>query len=1000
MKQWLLLIFFTLGIAACGGSGGTDANNGEITPPTDEATPPDTLQPAVEAPEVELSDTYEAWTDELITINAKVKVHAVGNTEFEWAQLTGSEVKLINATINSVQVDATELSDTQDIRLSLSVTDSSNQTSTDVISLKLNDKVSTALKSGDASLATGLDAKIIKRAIEHIKQYRLDAESLLNTIHQNDAIVYDQGRNSQFISLASAEHAYPKTKAFAIVTGNQGLTFAATSDIESQRNVAFGTDIISSIQQGDNSSFEAPFKRVLGWLLAQTQAQIGEENKQIRLFLINGSAVNQITSWFSTQYPNWEVLNCNDEAMLSSCLSEADIVITGSAELFSIATVASLIEQLQRAKQPLLYLHSHSWNSVPLTQTVLNPMGFSMQGPGGPGNYFSQDKADWVSVAAMMDSFTSLEEEQLWLTLLDTQNVDFNLANCADTCDDVFSQSYQNALKIMRQKIQAFDTSKQDLFSLNDHQLYKLLIILGDNYRQTIQYPMDVSSTDSLSYLKAYFSDHMVYHYRDINATPKDLGNFSRTDFSHITAVNHSVSLSSKKGFRSAGVYALPGQTLTVTRTDDSDMRMWVFINTQRAGSTHEFDSNSYNRPKYLQSTHIEIVAGETIKFTSPYGGPVQVKFDQTDLPTTLAFENVGLHPYWRKGKNGEQFLMDLAANQYDWAELATDHFEVHSSLVKMQQTMSAEPLWDTPEKMETAIMTQVHNYPHLLAGFKGPFIDEVAEIHDFANSQGWVIDELDTVKHMNADQATCGYGCSGNPYDAYWEFNPTGHGDIHELGHGLEKGRLRFDGHEGHSSTNPYSYYTKSRAYTELGKLPSCQGLNIDDEFAILQASVNQDDAFAYMQAAQLTNWSSGMATMLQMLVASQHYDVLENGWHLLARVHILLREFERAIKSDEIWLQKRNSLGFSTFSVDDAKSLSNNDFLMVAMSYSSKLDYRDVYQMWGLATTAAAKDQVALFNLPMIAKQVYVYEPGDYCLSLDLQAVPVDGNQEWPLK
>ncbi len=37
-----------------------------------------------------------------------------------------------------------------------------------------------------------------------------------------------------------------------------------------------------------------------------------------------------------------------------------------------------------------------------------------------------------------------------------------------------------------------------------------------------------------------------------------------------------------------------------------------------------------------------------------------------------------------------------------------------------------------------------------------------------------------------------------GNPYDAYWSFSPLGHGDLHELGHGLEKGRFRFSGWEG----------------------------------------------------------------------------------------------------------------------------------------------------------------------------------------------------------
>ncbi len=70
-----------------------------------------------------------------------------------------------------------------------------------------------------------------------------------------------------------------------------------------------------------------------------------------------------------------------------------------------------------------------------------------------------------------------------------------------------------------------------------------------------------------------------------------------------------------------------------------------------------------------------------------------------------------------------------------------------------------------------------------------------------------------------------------------------------------------------------------------------------------------------------------------------------------------------------------------------------------MVAMSYSTRLDYRELYQMWGLATSQAAKDQIATFNFTVIDKKVYVYNPGDYCLSLDLLGVAVDGQQAWPL-
>lgn len=101
--------------------------------------------------------------------------------------------------------------------------------------------------------------------------------------------------------------------------------------------------------------------------------------------------------------------------------------------------------------------------------------------------------------------------------------------------------------------------------------------------------------------------------------------------------------------------------------------------------------------------------------------------------------------------------------------------------------------------------------YPHVLTGFKGPSIDAVDEINDSATINNLSIGNIAKIKHMNADQATCG-GCSGYPYDAYWSFLSIVHGDVHELGQGLETSRLRFEGWQGHSTTNLHSYSTKSK--------------------------------------------------------------------------------------------------------------------------------------------------------------------------------------------
>ena len=991
MKHWLLLTCLLINITACGG-GGDDADSGDNSGGT-------TIPPLNAAPEVELGQDIEIWNHQPITLTAEVKLHNEGTAKYQWRIITGPLLPLSGENTESLTLDASSLIQNSKLRVALKVTDNAGKSSEDELTLTLNDQISAAVSLGDPKLINGLESKVIDRSLSLIDLYRQDNADFLQLIYQDNNIHYDSGKHSQMIRLNQAVHRYPEVKNFELIRGTGGRIFAAASDKNGQRNAAFGTDIISSMQQGNNLDYQSNFKQLLAWQLNSDQTQT-EQAHNVSLFLMGGSTVSRITSWINTQYPNWSVTLCDDKAVQSSCLAQADLIITGSSGNLSEQEASNLLTAAQQQSTPLLYMHLHAWNSVPLTQTVLGLMDFSMQGPGGPGNFFSPDKAEWSNYTAMLTAKPSLTDEHLWLSLFKEASPNFNLSNCASSCDASFNDAYRPALNTIRAQLQSLDSQHLDMFDQSNYQLYKLITLLGDSYRSQLTYPMDVATSDEMDYLKAMFADNTVYNFRDINPAPTDLGNFSRTDFSHITPSNKTVKIINKQGFRSAGVYALPGQTVTVTRTDNNAVKTWVFINTQRSASTHEFANNGYNRPKYLQSSHIEVKPGQTIKFTSPYGGPMQVSFDNSEAATTqFNFTNIGLHPYWREGDDGTLFMQQLADAEFDWAELATEHFEVHSRLDKMKTTMSHEPLWNTPEKMGEAIATHVHNYPHLLAGFKGPNIDTVSEITDFAATQGWKLDNLDMVKHMNADQATCGSGCSGNPYDASWSFSPTGHGDIHELGHGLEKWRLRFDGHDGHSSTNPYSYYTKSRAFKETGKLPSCQGLSIQKGFDLLQTSMNQTDPFAYMQQAKLTSWSDGMATMLQMMIAAQKNGALDDGWHLLARLHILLREFERAKANDETWLTKRASLGFGTYNLSSAQNISNNDFLLVAMSYSTKLDYRELYQMWGLVTSQAAKDQVAQLGYTSIDRRVYVYAPGDYCYGLDLQAVAVDGNQVWPL-
>ncbi|CAA6823742.1 MAG: FIG01200241: hypothetical protein, partial [uncultured Thiotrichaceae bacterium] len=538
----------------------------------------------------------------------------------------------------------------------------------------------------------------------------------------------------------------------------------------------------------------------------------------------------------------------------------------------------------------------------------------------------------------------------------------------------------------------------------------------ADKFRQSVTYPMDKVATDDTEFMRSYYADHAVYNHRQLNPAQADMGNFSRSDFSHITPITKTVNVTSKKNFRSTGAYAIPGQTFKVTRNDTSDLTVKVFINTLRSGATHQYEKNSgYKRPKYLQTPYFEIASGETIELTSPYGGPLQLSFSTNDLPVQVTFENVGEHAYWAGTADDASFTAKLDAGEFDWAEVVTTGFEVHSKLEKMRESV-ADTKWGTAQALANATERYMSNFPHVLAGFQGPGIDMVDEIHDFATSNNLTIETLDLVKHMNADQALCGYGCSGNPYDAYWSYSPVGHGDVHELGHGLEKHRFRFAGWEGHSITNPYSYYTKSK-YNETvgstGNLTECQNLPFESVFETLQESVGQANIVEYLQTNLWENsgWSQQFMVLLQAVMHAQKMGKLENGWHLLARLHILEREISRA---DDDWEANKASIGFSSYSLEEFNDISNsslkttdvrrNDWMLVSLSYAAGLDYRNYLTMFGIAFSQKASDQVASFNYPIVPQAFFISSSSGYCNEningdfLAKSTLPIDGTQVWP--
>lgn len=957
-------------LVGCGG--GSDDNTSTDAP---------TNHPS--APTVEAGDSQSLFAGVTVDLIAEGESPSGGTLRYQWRQISGPSIALNTADQARLTLSIPDVPHKSTLVLEVVVTDQLGATARDRIELTVLDPIETAIETGNPEYLPAERSLLETRILSEIDTSITETRNFLARAYDQRFVSYDPGRNSQFILYSGLADTFP------LVVGDKGASLAAARTLDNQRVAAYGSNILRNLDDGLNAQYAAAMTNVLEWLLDR-QADDLQQPATLKFVLVDNTTYSKSVSFLSSISSEWRFENCTDPGAIDACLAgDADLIITGSRELLSTATIDRVFTDLRNRSRPLLYVHTESWNTSSVADTVLAFFGFHMQSPGSAGNYWLQDAASWGDYADMLDAGAPAGQIHDLISHLSNNSFTFPLNTCtgqgASCSEPGFISQFQGPATLLKDSIKVLEQDRIDIFQTDGYRLEKMLVLLGDLYRRSTHFPMDVTSTDSHEFLRAYYADWVAYTLREHNPTQPDLGNFSRSQFDQVQTTTLTRSYTSKPNFRAAGVYALPGQSIRITRLDNSDLQTGVFINTLRPTSTQEFETNGYGRPKFLKSNQIDIKPGESLYLTTPFGGPVQIAFDRVGETASFRFENVGQHPYWSSPADNATFAAALAAGDFDWAELSTEWFEVHSTLDKMRTTLN-NPNWPNGEILSDYIDQYVHNNLHILAGFQGPGIDAIAEIHDFATLNGLEVTYKDIVQHMNADQPSCGAGCSGNPYDAGWAFSPLGHGDLHEFGHGLEDSRFKFEGREGHATTNFYAYYSKANYFANTGQAHECKSKPFDAMQTMLETSVTQPDPWAYMNAQDLNGWAEGAGMMLQAMMAAQDTGGLVDGWNLIPRLHIIERAFSNAVTNDSDWLAERSKFGFAQIDWSFAKSIQNNDFLLIAMSFAAQADYTDYFNMWGLRVSQQALDQVAALGLPKIATRFYTLtNSNDYCESLN---------------
>ena len=460
-------------------------------------------------------------------------------------------------------------------------------------------------------------------------------------------------------------------------------------------------------------------------------------------------------------------------------------------------------------------------------------------------------------------------------------------------CTDAWLYKNGRALLTLKSMIESLDDGDVDFFASSYTPSYlKVAALLGDKARQLISYPFWV--TDIPSFVLNMYADSSIVYRRSTAPRQPDLGSLTCPEWMVTSFDQADGCLINRWDYRTyegletvysneifeqptlienqwttTGLYALPGETFNVSRVDNngSYVKTELYFWYQRIGISKSLEPrgdmlSGYHRPTYTRSHGILIPpGGSTVTITAPYGGPIYLQVtgllpDDKALDgaysVKLRFDGVAKHATildMGSQASVNHFLGVLYKTNLPTMDWKGDGLEVHARKDKLFDGLTKSGDADLLDYTDpvTGIQTLVDDYrfrfvetQYGLAGFKAPgksLRDTLPqEVQALCSLLKWpCLDEKlhrrQSLQHSNYDdRATCGAGCSGNPWDAAWPVQAIGWGESHELGHNMQIYQLvigypsapngdrnkwsSLSSTSGENSNNIFPYYVKWNYY------------------------------------------------------------------------------------------------------------------------------------------------------------------------------------------
>jgi len=1017
--------------AACSGGGG----GGDTTapPPGDIGTPPPTAPPAQNMPPVVSSTDLRAQLDGG-SISVPINVSDPDGDPVELVLLDAPDWISLNDEGQLTGTPDTDQPGSYEVSI-----EASDGTNTSQITLTLTlfmDPVEQAFATGDYTYITrDSDTDVPTVLLNEIETIRERSKAALRQMYQMNEdgtlgenslteVGYNQSIGSTVFRFVPVfGHNFP------IMTTN-------TSDNPSYANKKYhfalagfyGDTRYTVLSGGASGAFVESrhthllYKNAIEWSLNKDPVDLNIVIAQHH----GDSEDSAIRRWLSGAFPDqvsFNIPRACDSIGFSICMADNPDLLVLYEDIYSEQELDLLVPQIKAALEsgvPLFFVRSTvrlpdtptstywRWGDKPLGSRVQELLNFSTDG----SNHY---QSAHVSNASPLDYVYGWEpgfvsNVESLVRDIEAGNINFDLSECTGpvTCEENpdFRDAVGRRLSSLPNIIAPIDETRLDPFSATTpDRFYAAVLLVGDYYRSLTTFPMSKATTSSNDFVRALFGDLTAAIYRKHNPAMPDMGTFSRSTFSDGLLEDVDVSVDAGPGFRTSGVYALPGETVSVTYlpTSEKTHAISIKVNSISPAAGDPFrtvNGQEYQRPALVSSNEVPLNLGETIEFTSAFGGPIHVHgLGSAAGSVDLSFSNVARHPVWAGPEDTEKFLIDLTADEFDWAEFVRPSFELHSTVENMRATLD-NPRYSGPAQLADEVDYYLRGWHLWLDGHINDYVPENPDLIAFREERRIAQTPNEgAIPHMNSGVAACDGLCSGDPDESFAPFDPLSLTEQHNAA--FPSGNLRFSGAQAGSIFDLFAIHSYFRRFLATGETdPECPALPHEDLYATVQAGHASGDAQSFIEDVDLRIPEQQNAIYVQLMTALQSQEALDDGWSLLARFNTL--EWEDLQNNTHVTAPwpgaTRTALCWDGQPQSAYRNRERYDKLLVRLSCAARYDLTSYLEMWGYEFGSIARDQVEKLELPELEPTYYAIPPTGHCTGLDHPELPIDGVTTWP--